>query len=34
MKIKLLTFYKGPQFAKNTLKSYMKQQEAFLADIF
>ena len=34
MKIKLLTFYKGPQFAKNPLKSYMRQQEAFRADIF
>ena len=34
MKIKLLTFYKGPQFAKNTLKSYMRQPEAFRADIF
>ena len=34
MKIKLLTFYKGPQFAKNPLKSYMRKREAFLADIF
>ena len=34
MKIKLLTFYKGPQFAKNQLKSYMRQREAFRADIF
>ena len=34
MKIKLLTFYKGPQFAKNPLKSYMRQWEAFPADIF
>ena len=34
MKIKLSTFYKGPQFAKNPLKSYMRQREAFRADIF
>ena len=34
MKIKLLTFYEGPQFAKNPLKSYMRQWEAFRADIF
>ena len=34
MKIKLSTFYKGPQFAKNPLKSYMRQWEAFRANIF
>ena len=34
MEITLLTFHKGPQFAKNPLKSYMRQREAFRADIF
>ena len=34
MKIKLLTFYKGPQFAINPLKSYMRPRVAFRADIF
>ena len=34
MKIKLLIFYKGAQFATNPFKSYMRQRKALRADIF
>ena len=34
MQIKLLTCYKGVQFATNQFKAYMKHRKAFWADIF